>query len=128
VKPWIFKEIKEKIDYDISSSERIEILRQYAEYGLMHWGSDEKGVNTVREFMCHHLTFMSRYIPVHCCKEGGFEPSLKARTYEGMCYRDEMEQLLSSKKNSDMVKITEMFLGKAPEKFIFVPKHKSYTI
>jgi len=128
VKPWIFKEIKEKIDYDISSSERIEILRQFAEYGLMHWGSDEKGVNTVRDFMCHHLTFMSRYIPVHCCVEGGFEPSLKARTYEGMCYRDEMEQLLASNKNADMVKITEMFLGKAPEKFVFVPKHKSYTV
>ena len=128
VKPWIFKEIKEKIDYDISSSERIEILRQFAEYGLMHWGSDEKGVNTVRDFMCHHLTFMSRYIPVHCCIEGGFVPSLKARTYEGMCYRDEMEKLLASNKNADMIKITEMFLGKAPEGFVFVPKHKSYAI
>ena len=60
VKPWIFKEIKEKIDYDISSSERIDILRQFAENGLTLWGSDERGVNTVREFMCHHLTFMSR--------------------------------------------------------------------
>jgi len=128
VKPWIFKEIKEKIDYDISSSERIEILRQFAEFGLIHWGSDEKGVNTVRDFMCHHLTFMSRYVPVHCCEEGGIVPSLKARPYEGMCYRDEMEKLLASNKNSDMIKITEMFLGKAPEGFVFVPKHKSYTV
>ena len=69
MKPWIFKEIKEKIDYDISSSERIDILREYAEFALTHWGSDEKGVNTVRDFMCHHLTFMSRYVPVHCCIE-----------------------------------------------------------
>ena len=128
VKPWIFKEIKEKIDYDISSSERIEILRNFAEFGLIHWGSDEKGVNTVRDFMCHHLTFMSRYIPVHCCVEGGFVPSLKARTYEGICYRDEMEKLLASNKNADMIKITEMFLGKAPESFVFVPKHKSYAV
>ena len=128
VKPWIFKEIKDKIDYDISSSERIEILRNFAEFGLIHWGSDEKGVNTVREFMCHHLTFMSRYIPVHCCVEGGFVPSLKARTYEGICYRDEMEKLLASNKNADMIKITEMFLGKAPESFVFVPKHKSYAV
>ena len=128
VKPWIFKEIKEKKDYDISSSERIDILRQFAEFGLMHWGSDEKGVNTVREFMCHHLTFMSRYVPVHCCEEGGIIPSLKARPYIGMCYRDEMEELLASNKNADMIKITEMFLGKAPEGFVFVPKHKSYTV
>ena len=128
VKPWIFKEIKEKIDYDISSSERIDILREFAEFGLIHWGSDEKGVNTVREFMCHHLTFMSRYVPVHCCVEGGIVPSLKARPYEGICYRDEMEKLLASNKNSDFIKITEMFLGKAPDGFVFVPKHKSYTI
>ena len=128
VKPWIFKEIKEKKDYDISSSERLEILRQFAEFGLMHWGSDERGVNTVREFMCHHLTFMSRYIPVHCCEEGGMVPSLKTRSYIGMCYRDEMEELLASNKNTDMIKITEMFLGKAPEGFVFVPKHKSYTV
>ena len=128
VKPWIFKEIKEKIDYDISSSERIEILREYAEYGLTHWGSDEKGVNTVRDFMCHHLTFMTRYVPVHCCQEKNIEPSLKVRPYEGICYRDEMEKLLASNKNEDLVKITEMFLGKAPDNFVFVPKHKSYTV
>ena len=128
VKPWIFKEIKEKIDYDISSSERIDILREYAEYGLTHWGSDEKGVNTVREFMCHHLTFMSRYVPVHCCLEKNLIPSLKTRPYEGICYRDEMEKLLASNKNEDLIKITEMFLGKAPDNYVFVPKHKSYTI
>ena len=128
VKPWIFKEIKEKIDYDISSSERIDILREYAEFALTHWGSDEKGVNTVRDFMCHHLTFMSRYVPVHCCIEKNLEPSLKVRPYEGICYRDEMEKLLASNKNEDLVKITEMFLGKAPDNFVFVPKHKSYTV
>lgn len=128
VKPWIFKEIKEKKDYDISSSERIEILRNFVEFGFIHWGSDEKGVNTIREFLCHHLTFMSRYVPVHCCEEGGFVPSLKARPFEGICYRDEMEKLLASNKNSDMIKITEMFLGKAPESFVFVPKHKSYAV
>ena len=128
VKPWIFKEIKEKIDYDISSSERIDILKEYAEYGLTHWGSDEKGVNTVREFMCHHLTFMSRYVPVHCCVEKNLIPSLKVRPYEGICYKDEMEKLLASNKNEDLIKITEMFLGKAPDNYVFVPKHKSYTI
>ena len=128
VKPWIFKEIKEKIDYDISSSERIDILKEYAEYGLTHWGSDEKGVNTVRDFMCHHLTFMTRYVPVHCCQEKNIVPSLKVRPYEGICYRDEMEKLLASNKNEDLVKISEMFLGKAPDNFVFVPKHKSYTV
>ena len=37
-----------------------------------------------------------------------------------------MEKLLA--RNADMIKITEMFLGKAPEGFFFVPKHKSYAV
>ena len=42
VKPWIFKEIKEQRHWDISSSERLDILRCYVNYGLEHWGSDSQ--------------------------------------------------------------------------------------
>lgn len=43
VKPWIFGEIKEQRDWDITSTERFEILRRFVNYGLEHWGSDTKG-------------------------------------------------------------------------------------
>ncbi|KAG8852481.1 tRNA-dihydrouridine synthase 3 [Tulasnella sp. 330] len=34
VKPWIFTEINERREWDISSRERLEMIRKYAEYGL----------------------------------------------------------------------------------------------
>jgi len=32
---------------------------------------------------------------------------------------------MASRQSSDWVKISEMFLGKVPEGFIFIPKHKA---
>ena len=44
VKPWIFGEVKQQKDWDITSSERFEILKRFVNYGLEHWGSDTKGM------------------------------------------------------------------------------------
>ncbi len=39
--------------------------------------------------------------------------------------RNEMETLLSSDRASDWIKISEMFLGRVDDEFVFVPKHKA---
>jgi len=39
MKPWVFQEIKEERDIDMSSNQRLEIIQRYCNYGLDHWGS-----------------------------------------------------------------------------------------
>jgi len=37
IKPWIFEEITQRQHLDKSASERLEMLKQYAHWGLEHW-------------------------------------------------------------------------------------------
>lgn len=45
LQPWIFTEIKEQRHWDISSGERLNILKDFVRVGLEHWGSDMKGIS-----------------------------------------------------------------------------------
>ncbi|KAN0060111.1 tRNA-dihydrouridine synthase 3 [Thecaphora frezii] len=122
IKPWLFTEIKERRDWDISSRERLDMIRQYASYGLSHWGSDTQGVNTTRRFLCEMLSFTHRYVPTGILEHLPARMNDRPPPFKG---RDELETLLASGNSEDWVRISEMFLGKAPGEWSFVPKHKS---
>ncbi|KAD7117521.1 hypothetical protein E3N88_04789 [Mikania micrantha] len=122
VKPWIFTEIKEQRDWDISSGERLNILKDYVRFGLQHWGSDTKGVETTRHFLLEWLSYTYRYVPVGLLEVVPQRLNSRPPAYFG---RDDLETLMASESAADWIKISEMLLGKVPDGFSFSPKHKS---
>ncbi|XP_055963233.1 tRNA-dihydrouridine(47) synthase [NAD(P)(+)]-like [Sorex fumeus] len=122
LKPWLFTEIKEQRHWDISSSERLDVLRDFTRFGLEHWGSDTQGVEKTRRFLLEWLSFLCRYVPV------GLLERLPQRINERPPYylgRDYMETLMASQKAADWIRISEMLLGPVPPNFVFLPKHKA---
>ncbi|KAG6549561.1 hypothetical protein Mapa_008943 [Marchantia paleacea] len=122
MKPWIFTEIKESRHWDISSSERLDILRQYVNAGLAHWGSDAKGVEVTRKFLLEWLSYMHRYIPVGLLEVIPQRLNWRPPSYFG---RNDLETMMASESAVDWIKISEILLGPVPPNFIFQPKHKS---
>lgn len=122
IKPWIFTEIKERKLIDISSAERFDILKKYTNYGLEHWGSDTRGVESTRRFMLEWISFLHRYIPVGILERPPQRINERPPFYRG---RDDMETLMASSNCADWVKLSEMLLGKVPDGFHFLPKHKA---
>lgn len=122
IKPWIFTEIKEQRHWDISSHERFELLKDFTNTGLMHWGSDDKGVENTRRFLLEWQSFLCRYIPVGLLEVVPQKINERVPRY---CGRDDLETLFGSDDAADWVKISEMILGPVPDNFIFLPKHKA---
>ncbi|KAK9237652.1 hypothetical protein V1525DRAFT_360168 [Lipomyces kononenkoae] len=122
IKPWIFEEIDARQYLDKSATERLDMIRKFAQFGLEHWGSDEYGINNCRRFLCEFLSFSCRYVPVGILEV--LPPKIQDRPpmWRG---RNELETLLGSSDYKDWIKISEMFLGPVHESFDFKPKHKS---
>uniref|UniRef100_UPI0025ADE45E tRNA-dihydrouridine(47) synthase [NAD(P)(+)]-like isoform X2 n=1 Tax=Doryrhamphus excisus TaxID=161450 RepID=UPI0025ADE45E len=122
VKPWIFTEIKESRHWDISSGERLDILRDFTNFGLEHWGSDTRGVEKTRTFLLEWLSFMCRYIPVGLLERVPQKLNERPPYYLGRNY---LETLMASQNVGDWIRMSEMLLGPVPQHFNFLPKHKA---
>lgn len=122
IKPWIFEEVDSKQYLDKSATERLEMIKTYANFALEHWGSDEYGVNLSRRYLCEFMSFFHRYIPYGILERYPIKLNERPQNWKG---RNELETLLGSNDYKDWIKISEMFLGPADEGFKFTPKHKS---
>jgi tRNA-dihydrouridine synthase 3 len=123
IKPWLPTEIKERRHWDISASERLDMLKTFVKFGLEHWGSDQLGVNHTRRFLLEWLSFLHRYIPVGLLEV--LPQQLNQRPPVHMCGRSDLETLFLSNHCADWIKISEMLLGKVSDDFDFQPKHKA---
>ncbi|XP_077978136.1 tRNA-dihydrouridine(47) synthase [NAD(P)(+)]-like [Glandiceps talaboti] len=122
IKPWVFTEIKEQRHWDISSTERFDILQDFANFGLEHWGSDQQGVDRTRRFLLEWLSFLYRYIPVGVLERVPQRINERPPQYFG---RNDLETLMASSYCNDWIKISEMLLGPVPDDFQFLPKHRA---
>ncbi|KAK7124159.1 hypothetical protein R3I94_018503 [Phoxinus phoxinus] len=122
IKPWLFTEIKESRHWDISSGERLDVLRDFSNFGLEHWGSDTQGVEKTRSFLLEWLSFLCRYIPVGLLERVPQKINERPPFYMG---RDYLESLMASQHVGDWIQISEMLLGPVPKNFSFLPKHKA---
>ncbi|KAJ1918537.1 tRNA-dihydrouridine synthase 3 [Mycoemilia scoparia] len=122
IKPWIFQEIKERKVWDISSNERLDILKKFCNYGYEHWGTDERGLSITRKFLCEWQSFLHRYVPAGLLEVLPQKINDRPPPFYG---RDELETLMGSPQVSDWIKITERIMGPSPDDFVFVPKHKA---
>ncbi len=123
IKPWIFTEIKEERHWDISSNERLDILKNFAKYGMEHYGSDAYGISTTRKFLLEWIAFLYRYVPVGLLEHIPMGLNDRPPRFIG---RNDLETLMASGDVTDWIKLTELAgLGPAPQDFSFTPKHKS---
>jgi tRNA-dihydrouridine synthase 3 len=128
IKPWLMTEIKEQRHWDISANERLDLFKDFCQYGLEHWGSDSMGVEKTRRYLLEWMSYTHRYVPIGLLEQN-VVPKLHLRPmrYVG---RSDLETKLASDRLEDWLELSEICgLGKPDASFKFVPKHasNSYT-
>ena len=108
IKPWIFEEIEAQQHLDKSSSERLDILKDYSRFAMEHWGADEYGIAQSRRFFCEFMSFFHRYVPIGICERYPVQLNERPPNWKG---RNDLETLMGSTDSRDWIKLSEMFFG-----------------
>lgn len=122
IKPWIFEEVDAQQHLDKSSKERLDILKDYSQFAMEHWGTDEYGISQCRRFFCEFMSFFHRYIPMGICERYPVHLNERPPNWKG---RNDLETMLGSTNVQDWITLSELFFGKTDDSFVFMPKHKS---
>ena len=64
IKPWIFREIDQKKEFEPTAEQRVSIYRQFLGYMKDHFRDDEKGRKRAMFFLPWHFGFFCRYRPL----------------------------------------------------------------
>lgn len=73
-------------------------------------------------FLLEWQSFLHRYVPHGILESPPQKINQRPIAYRG---RDEMETLMASSNCADWIKLSEMLLGKVPDGYNFIPKHKA---
>jgi tRNA-dihydrouridine synthase 3 len=123
IKPWLPKEIHSRQTYDISATERMDMLKNFVNYGYEHWGTDNQGIENTRRFLLEWLSYLHRYVPAGILEHGYSQKMIdRPPTYVG---RSDTETLLASGNSKDWIKISEILISPVGPNFRFEEKHKS---
>lgn len=106
IKPWLGKEIHDKQNYDISATERLEMLKRFVSYGFEQYGTDTHGVETTRRFFLEWQSYLHRYVPL------GITDAVQTISQTPPLFngRSDLETLLSSPHVADWIKLSEMLI------------------
>jgi tRNA-dihydrouridine synthase 3 len=116
VKPWIFREAVEGYR-DMGGETRLSVYRQYVDLALEHWGEDERGVRTAREFLRWHLGFWCRFAPR---RPDGTWPSMQTREPERLAATP-LDALLARGDEAALDYLADRLVARAPLKPEAVP-------
>ncbi|MHC5064324.1 MAG: tRNA-dihydrouridine synthase family protein [Planctomycetota bacterium] len=64
IKPWIFREMKDRREWCPSAEERVGVYRLLVEYMREHFGADARGRKKAMYFLPWHFSFFCRYRPL----------------------------------------------------------------
>lgn len=68
IKPWLFREIAERKEWEPTASERLAIYFDFAQLLKQHFRDDEKGKERAMRFLPWHFEFFCRYRPLPAAK------------------------------------------------------------